>query len=165
MKKIISKVISKLKNENYELDKNISLLDLMNICFEKFLMVIRGFYHRFLCKKSSSLLFVGKKVKIRCHRKIKFKGVATINDYCYINALSNNGITIGKNFTLGRNSIIECYGVIRNIGEELVIGDNVGISANAFIGVRGKINIGSDTIIGPNFNIHSENHIFNDTKK
>lgn len=66
---------------------------------------------------------------------------------------------IGNNFSLGQNSIIECTGVIRELGESLVIGDNVGISANAFISVRGKVKIGDSTIFGPGVSLFSENHI------
>ena len=72
---------------------------------------------------------------------------------------------VGNNFSLGKNSIIECTGVIRELGEELVIGDNVGIAANAFIAMRGKVEIGSNTIFGPNVSIHAENHNFSDTDK
>ena len=75
---------------------------------------------------------------------------------------NSGGIKIGNNFSLGQNSIIECTGVIRELGESLVIGDNVGISANAFISVRGKVKIGDSTIFGPGVSLFSENHIFED---
>lgn len=98
-------------------------------------------------------------------QKIKLKGSATIEDGCFINALSKGGITIGNNFSLGRNSIIECTGVIRELGEELIIGENVGIAANAFIAMRGTITIGDNTIFGPGVSIHAENHNFSDLNK
>ena len=93
--------------------------------------------------------------------KIRCNGTITIGNNCCIDALSKNGIEFGNNFKLGDNSIIECTGVIRYLGDGLIIGNNVGISSNAYIGVRGKIVIDDDTIIGPFFNIHSENHIYN----
>jgi acetyltransferase-like isoleucine patch superfamily enzyme len=40
----------------------------------------------------------------------------------------------------------------------LTIGNNVGISQNCFIQVRGKVEIGSDVIIGPRVSVFSENH-------
>ena len=74
-------------------------------------------------------------------------------------------VTIGNNFSIGRNSIIECTGVLRELGEECIIGENVGIAANAFISVRGKLVIGNDCIFGPGLSIFTENHNFRDISK
>ena len=41
-----------------------------------------------------------------------------------------------------------------------MIGNNVGISQNCFIQVRGNVNIGNNVIMGPNVSIFSENHNF-----
>lgn len=160
--RLINKVISKIKKEPYKIDDEIKYSTLLTIIRDKGLMVIRGIRHKLMLKESKGILFVGKKVKIREHKKIRFKGSATIEDGCFINALSKGGITIGNNFSLGRNSIIECTGVIRELGEELIIGDNVGIAANAFIAMRGKVTIGDNTIFGPGVSIHAENHNFSD---
>ena len=158
--RLINKLISKIKKEPYKIDDEIKYSTLMTIIRDKGVMVLRGIRHKIILKESKGVLFIGKKVKIREHKKIRFKGSATIEDGCFINALSKKGIVIGNNFSLGRNSIIECTGVIRELGEELVIGKNVGIAANAFIAMRGKITIGDDTIIGPGVSIHAENHNF-----
>ena len=160
--RLINKVISKIKKEPYRIDDEIKYSTLFTIIRDKVLMIIRGIRHKLLLKESKGILFVGKKVKIREHKKIRLKGSATIEDGCFINALSKDGITIGNNFSLGRNSIIECTGVIRELGEELIIGENVGIAANAFIAMRGKIVIGDNTIFGPGVSIHAENHNFSD---
>jgi acetyltransferase-like isoleucine patch superfamily enzyme len=160
--KMLNKIISKIKKEPYEIDKEITSVIMLSILKDKFFMIFRGVFHKILLKKSIGILFIGSKVKIRCHRKINFLGSATIEDNCKIDALSKKGITIGSNFSLGRNGIIECTGVIRELGEELVIGENVGIAANAFISVRGKVEIGNNTICGPNLSIHAENHNYKD---
>ena len=149
MNKLLSKIISKIKKEPYTVDPNITFSVIFSLVLEKMLMILRGFWHKVLLKKSKGMLFVGKKTKIKCHRKIQLNGSATIGDYCKIDALSKDGIKIGGNFSIRRNSIIECTGVIRELGEGLEIGDNVGIAANAFIAVRGKVKIGSNTIFGP----------------
>ena len=160
--KLINKVISKIKKEPYKIDEAITTSVMTNIVLEKIIMVLRGFGNKLFFKKAKGILFIGKRVKIKCKKKIKFNGSATIEDGCFINALSKGGITVGGNFSLGRNSIIECTGVIRELGEEFVIGDNVGIAANAFIAMRGKIEIGDNTIFGPGVSIHAENHNFED---
>ncbi len=160
--KLLSKLISKIKKEPYKVDEALTLGTIIVLVWDKGFMVLRGLLHKLLFKKSNGIVFIGKRVKIRNHRKIRLNGSATIEDGCHINALSKGGITIGGNFSLGRNSIIECTGVIRELGEELVIGENVGIAANAFIAMRGKVEIGDNTIFGPNVSIHAENHNFND---
>jgi len=47
------------------------------------------------------------------------------------------------------------------MGVGLMIGDDVGISQNCFIQVRGRVTIGSHVMFGPNVSIFSENHGFN----
>lgn len=162
--KIMSKVISKIKHTNYEIDNNITDSVMLSIIFEKFFMVVRGFLNKPFIKKSKGLLFVGKHVKLKCRKKMIFNGTTIIEDGVKIDALSKGGIEIGENFSLGRNSIIECTGVIRELGDKLTIGNNVGIAANAFISMRGPVVIGNDTIFGPNVAIHAENHNFKDLK-
>ncbi len=163
--RIINKVITKIKKEPYEIDEAITFGTMFGIIFERSMMLARGIFRKVFLKKSKGMLFIGKRVKIKNKKKISFNGSATIEDGCFIQALSKGGMTIGNNFSLGRNSIIECTGVIRELGEELVIGDNVGIAANAFIAMRGRIEIGSNTIFGPNVSIHAENHNFSDVDK
>ncbi len=162
MNKLLSKIISKIKKEPYTVDSNITFSVIFSLVLEKMLMILRGLWHKILLKKSNGMLFIGKKTKIKCHRKIQLNGSATIGEYCKIDALSKDGIKVGNNFSIGRNSIIECTGVIRELGEGLEIGDNVGIAANAFIAVRGKVKIGSNTIFGPGVSIHAENHNYED---
>ena len=163
--KLLSKVISKIKKEEYKVDENITFSVIFSMVIDKSWMIVRGLYHKLFLKKAKGTLFIGKRVKMRTQRKIRFLGSATIEDGCFINALSKNGITAGKNFSLGRNSIIECTGVIRELGEGLKIGENVGIAANAFIAVRGNIEIGDNTIFGPGVSIHAENHNFSENDK
>lgn len=163
--KLINTVITKIKKEPYEIDEAITLGTMFGIIFERGMMLLRGIFRKPFFKKSKGILFIGKRVKIKNKKKISFNGSATIEDGCFIEALSKSGMKVGNNFSLGKNSIIECTGVIRELGEELIIGDNVGIAANAFIAMRGKVEIGSNTIFGPNVSIHAENHNFSDIDK
>ena len=158
--KLMSKLISKIKHADYQIDKNITDSTMISIILEKTAMLIRGLFNKIFIKKTKGLLFIGKRTKLKCKRKMVFHGTALIEDGVKIDALSKGGIEIGENFSIGRNSIIECTGVIRELGEKLTIGKNVGIAANAFISMRGPIEIGDDTIFGPNVAIHAENHNF-----
>lgn len=158
--KILNKCIRLLGRDNYYIDSNLSKLDIFEILFSKVTCLIRGFILKLYLKKSTGLLFVGRGCKIIHKNKISFGSTVQIGDNVEINALSKNGITIGNNVSILKNTIIECTGVIRSIGEGLTIGNNVGIAQNCFIQVRGKVVIGSNVIIGPNVSIFSENHNF-----
>lgn len=164
MKQLITKIIHRLGKDNYQLDDSLTTSDLMKIVWDKGWSVIRGalFIKPFL-KQSKGLIFTGKGVKIKYKNKIRAGRTLTLGDQVEINALSRKGITIGNNVSILKNTIIECTGVIRELGEGLTIGNNVGISQNCFIQVRGKVEIGSHVIFGPGVSLFSENHNFDRT--
>lgn len=161
-KRILLKIFEKIGKGNYVLDRHLSNYDLAVILWGKGFELVRGLRIKFFLKGSSGLLFVGRRCKIRHKSKILLGRTVTIGDNVEINALSKEGIRIGDNVSILRNTIIECTGVIRNLGEGLSIGNNVGIAQNCFIQVRGKVVIGNDVIFGPGVSIFSENHKFDD---
>lgn len=162
MRRLLEKVGSKIKGREYHIDENLSTGDLLGFFSERAGMLIRGALRGLRMEKKGKFLFIGKRVKIKCPRKISIGSGATIADGCIINAMSANGITIGKSFTLGANSIIDCTGLMSELGDALVIGDNVGISPRFTVFVRGRVSIGNDTIIGPNVTVVAENHVADD---
>lgn len=162
MKKIISNIISKIKHEPYQLDGSISSLDLAIIVKDKMVQVIRGKYKTLFFGEHHGIAFCGKGVRVRHASHVRAQEGLTLGDGVYINALSKGGISLGNNVSIGAGSIIECTGVIRELGESLVIGNHVGFAQNAFIGLRGKVVIGDDCIFGPYVSIHSENHVYKD---
>lgn len=155
MRKIVECLISKIKGSDYHIDSGITTAQLISVLLERALMRVRGLFR---LGRASKMIFLGKRVKIKCSKNLKINSSMTVNDNCVINAMSRGGIMIGKNFSFGRNGIIECTGVVSELGEALLIGDNVGVSPNAFFSVRGRITIGDDTIIGPHCTLVSENH-------
>jgi acetyltransferase-like isoleucine patch superfamily enzyme len=162
--KIIDIIIRNLGKTSYSSDVAISNRELSIILSEKLFQLIRGYYYK-LFIKSEGFLFVGKNCKIKHCRKISVGKTIIIGDFVEINALSNEGIKIGNNFSISRNSIIECTGVIRNIGVGIVIGNNVGIAQNCFIQVRGKVTIGDNVIFGPGVSVFSESHNYADVAR
>ncbi len=163
--KIVDKIICKLGKSNYHIDENFKKIDLIKYLIMKSFQLIRGFIVQYLLQKHGGYLFLGKKCQLKFKKKISIGRVITIGDYVEINALSKKGVSIGNNVSIGKNSIIECTGVIREFGEGLIIGDNVGIAQNAFIQVRGYVEIGSNVMFGPGVSIFSENHSFKDLDK
>ncbi len=159
---LIDLIIRKLGKKNYKVDTHLSKRELFVILSEKFFDLTRGFYYRLFLKSCGGYLFVGKRCKIRHCHKITMGKTIIIGDNVEINALSLSGIRLGNNVSIHRNTIIECTGVIRNLGEGLEIGNNVGIAQNCFIQVRGKVKIGNDVMFGPGVSIFSEEHGFSD---
>lgn len=161
---VLNYIIGKLGKDGYQVDKRLSRTDIFIILSGKFFSLMRGFYYRLFFYRSAGLVFVGKHCRIKHCHKIRSGKTLTIGDNVEINALSVLGVEFGNNVTILRNTIIECTGVIRNLGEGLTIGNNVGIAQDCFIQVRGKVTIGSDVMFGPNVSIFSENHGFTDTE-
>lgn len=164
MRKLVERKISNIKGQDYTLDPSLSTFRLFQTVIERMNMLIRGFFRKIVLKKAGKRLFLGRHVKFKCGKRIRLGRGVTIHSNCFVNGLSKSGITIGDNFSLGRNSIIDCTGVISELGESLIIGNNVGVSANFTLFVRGPVEIGNDVIIGPNVTIIAENHRFDDLK-
>jgi acetyltransferase-like isoleucine patch superfamily enzyme len=158
--KVLSRILKKLGKGDYVIDSHISKSDLFTIILSKIMESLRGLRIKYFLGSSKGMIFLGRRCKIRYKSHLHLGKTITIGDNVEINALSEEGITIGNNVSIHRNTIIECTGVIRNIGVGLVIGNNVGIAQNCFIQVRGKVIIGNDVIIGPGVSVFSENHNF-----
>lgn len=162
MRKLIDKLINRLGKRNYTVDNRISRYELFLLIFSKFIAMARGIFLKLRFKKAEGLVFAGKNCKIRFCHKIKAGRTLILGDNVQINALSSNGIVFGNNVSVNSNTIIECTGTLKQLGEGLVTGNNVGIAQNCFIQVRGNVKIGSDVIFGPGVHIFSENHGFSD---
>lgn len=159
---MINILIRNLGRKDYSADSSLTSYQILLILFEKFICLVRGFFLKLFLSKASGMVFVGRGSRIRFKHQIRSGKTLTIGDHVHINALSREGIDIGENVTILNNTIIECTGVIRHLGEGLVIGNHVGIAQNCFIQVRGKVTIGNYVIFGPGVSVFSENHRFED---
>lgn len=157
---VINKLAQKLGRENYSIDTSLTFVDILFVVFSKFCQALRGLFYKIIIKKSSGVLFIGRRTKIKFCYKLSLGRSVLIGDNVEINALSKKGILIGNNVSLLKGTIIECTGVLNNLGEGLTIGNNVGIAQNCFIQVRGEVIIEDNVIFGPNVSVFSENHNF-----
>lgn len=155
---MISKIISKVKGEDFQLDERISTLSLFNFLATRLFSYLRFI----LVFKSFSIGFVGKRTKINFRRQIVYGKNLSIDRNCFIDALSYEGIVFGNNVSINKNVDIECSGSLKNIGKGLIIGNNVGLGSHCMLGCAGGIEIGSETIIGNFVSFHSENHNYAD---
>jgi acetyltransferase-like isoleucine patch superfamily enzyme len=165
IRRITTLLMRKILRKDYVIDSGLSSYDIIIILSGKVFDLIRGYRVKCFLGSSRGLIFVGRRCKIRHKSHIHLGRTINIGDNVEINALSKEGVKIGNNVTILRNTIIECTGVIRNIGVGMEIGNNVGIAQNCFIQVRGKVIIGNDVIFGPGASVFSENHNFSDIEK
>lgn len=156
MRKLLNKILLRLKGPGYELDNRIPVSYLVGLSFARTMMLLRGYCSGI---KNKGLLFIGRRVCIRAKSMITMGRLVTIQNDCYIDALSINGIVFGDNVSLGRHITIECTGNLRSMGIGLQVGNNVGLGANNFFGCAGGISIGDYTILGNFISFHAENHL------
>jgi acetyltransferase-like isoleucine patch superfamily enzyme len=160
LKLFFNKIIQNLGKKNYKIDENLSTIDLFIFLKSKGFQFIRGLIIKVQFNEAKGFVFIGKGCNLKYKKKISVGKTFSLGDNVEINALSKYGVNVGDNVSIQKNTIIECTGVLRELGEGIKIGNNVGIAQNCFIQVRGFVVIGSHVIIGPGVSIFSENHIF-----
>ena len=111
--------------------------------------IVKHLFGRLRCTRAkitySKGTYIGNRTKILGGKKIQLGEDVAIRPYV--------DLWCGGHINIGSGS---------EIGQQLIIKDGVGIAANAYIAVRGKVKIGKNCIFGPNVRIHSENHIFSE---
>ena len=157
---MVTAFIKSTGKHDYSPDSKLTTRDLSVVIITKAIEFARGLICSMFIRETKGLLFIGSRCRIQYKSRIRLGRTVTLGRNVEINALSEEGIRIGNNVTILSNTIIECTGVLRNIGVGLTIGNNVGIAQNCFIQVRGRVVIGNDVIIGPGVSIFSENHSF-----
>ena len=159
MNRLISWVAGRLRGERFEIDPDIPASYLLAFAAAKAIARLRGM----IAFGPSASVFIGRGARLKCVEKIRLAGFANFNVDCYVDALSRDGVVLGRGFSLGRGASIECTGSLKTLGAGLSAGDNVGIGSSSFLGCAGGISIGGDTIIGNLVTMHSENHNFEST--
>lgn len=161
---MVETIIKKLKNDpNYKWDSAYSGRDLVIVTWMRSWQALRGLFLKPFLKRSLGLVFLGCRVKVKHAYQLSAGKNLILDDNVSINALSVNGIQLGNHVSIARDSILFCTGIIAQKGTGIIIGDRTGIGARAFIAGQGGVTIGNDVITGPNIQIFSENHNFNDT--
>jgi acetyltransferase-like isoleucine patch superfamily enzyme len=155
---ILEKVISNMKKEPFTLDRNVPLSVLAQLVIERLFMRLRGLAY----PNKQGALYVGKNCTIKSKANIRFGSNVCIQRDCFIDALSTESVSFGDNTSIQKKTTIECSGTIKQLGKGLVVGKNVGIGANSYLGCAGGITIGDDTIMGNFVSFHAENHNYQD---
>lgn len=158
MKTLIYFFIGKLRGKELSFSKEIPLMLFISLMFSNFFGMIIGFFKlRKLVRANLSL-----SCKIRCANKIIAPFGFSASSHTYIDALSEDGVVLGKNVSLGKYTRIECTSVFSDLGKGFKVGDNVSLGSDCFFGSAGGIEIGSYVMFGNYVSLHSENHNFSD---
>ena len=112
--------------------------------------------------RCAGLFFCGRKVVIEYGYQLSAGPNLILEDLVQISALSEKGISLGRNVTIGKSAILVCTGVIANRGVGIEIGDYSAVGAHSFLGGQGGVRLGQNVIMGPGVRIFSENHNYGD---
>jgi len=158
---LVEKTIAILKKDPaYRFKVDYSLRQLLYILAYRGFQALRGMRIKLLINVPG-LVFCGRSVVIEHGYQVTSGASLILEDMVHINALSDRGITFGRNVTVAKGAVIVCTGVVANRGAGLIVGNNSAIGAQSFIGAQGGITLGNDVIMGPGVRIFSENHNYN----
>ena len=162
---VVGKLLKIAGKDNFQLDPAIETGYILYQCWKYGWMMIRGKIFSAGYKNIENSVFIGKKVKVVQKKCLKVGIKTKLQDGVYIDALSQNGVQLGNNVVIGRNTRIECTGGLQGIGKGVNIGNRTTFGSDCMFGAAGGIEIGNDVIAGQFIRFHSENHNFNDITK
>ncbi len=107
-------------------------------------LFLRMKLYRFFFRRVGRKVVFGRNITLRHAHRISLGDNVIVDDNCVLDAkgVDNEGIAIGDNVYIGRNTIIYTK------NGNLRIGDNVNISSNCQFVSSNDMTIGADTVIG-----------------
>lgn len=153
---VLSMVATKIKGSEYRVDERIPTTSLIGIAAERAEMRARALA---LLGPRGRTAFVGRHVSIRARGLLHLGSGVSFGHNSVVNAMSTDGVWLGDNVSLGRNSRIECSGSLAHLGKGIRVGSDVGLGTDCLYGCAGGIEIGADTLVGNFVSFHSENHV------
>ncbi len=160
LRTLLQALIRKLKNTpDYTIDPALPTTALITLIKERGLAFLRGLWRRPFLAACGGALFVGRRVQLLNTRKLHLGRGVTLDDDVKIDALSRQGVWLGDNVSIGRFTIIECTGVIANLGEGFRIDHNSNLGDYNYVGAAAGISIGQNVLAGQGVRFHAENHV------
>lgn len=159
--KLIEAQIRRLKRDpTYRIDPAVGTRDLWGLLWARGWALIRGLWWRPRLGSAQGVLFVYKGASIRHPQHLHVGRSVTLEEYVQIDALSREGVWLGDNVSVGRFSVIEATGILRDLGIGFSIGANSNLGDYCFVGAAGGVRIGENVLIGQRVSFHSENHVY-----
>jgi acetyltransferase-like isoleucine patch superfamily enzyme len=107
-------------------------------------LFLRSKLYPSLFRGAGTGVLFGRNITLRHAHKVTIGNNVIIDDNCVIDAKGegNDGVFIGDNVYIGRNTIVYCK------GGDIRIGNRVNISSNCTVFSSNKLSIADDTIVG-----------------
>lgn len=154
---------SRIKGDpSYRIAPGLSERQLVTVLWHRGRQYVRGLPLRLRARGVRGAVFRGRRVVVEHAYALSSGPGLILDDGVLVHALSAQGISLGRNVTIARNSTLTCTGVIAELGTGIAIGDRSAVGAGSFLGGQGGIRVGNDVIMGPAVRIFSENHNFDD---
>lgn len=163
--KMLDKLLKIVGKENFQLDPAIGKGYILRQCWKYGWMMVRGRIFSVGYKNIANNVFVEKKVRIVEKKHLEIGEKTKLKEGVYIDALSQEGVSLGNNVVIGRNTRIECTGGLQNVGRGVKIGNRTTFGNDCMFGAAGGIEIGNDVVAGQYIRFHSENHKYNDVTR
>ncbi len=165
LQRVVERLVRRLKADpSYRIAGGYTDRQLLAILWQRGIQRMRGL-SLLLRRRVEQPVFRGRRVVIEHGYALSSGSSLILEDGVAINALSTNGVALGRNVTIARGATLVCTGVIAELGTGIRIGDRSAVGAGAFLGGQGGIDIGADVIMGPGVRIFSENHRFDDVSR
>ena len=159
IRRLLTSVARMVKRDStFDMSDDVPARALVSFIIERGGMLVRGIWLSVRARKGAFPVFVGRSVTVRNPSSLQLEPGVTIGDYCRLDCLGTEGIVLRRGATLRRGAHIEVTSVLRDLGVGCVLEERVGVSEGAYIGAKGPVSIGADTIIGPGVKIVAENH-------
>lgn len=155
----LSTLLGRVKGGGAVVDSRIPSSYLFRLMVSKMASLLYGMIRLMTFKR----VYVHPSATIKCASRIHTGKNFSVAQDCYIDAMSEQGLTCGENVSMGFHTHIELTGSIRCMGKGMKIGNNVGLGTHGHYGSgMGFVEIGDDTIFGNYVSIHPENHVTQD---
>lgn len=141
------------------IDPDITAVDLLGEVRVRGIELLRGML------RMRQFVFLGARVKIRGRRHLALARGCAIGEGSIIDARGVVGVKLGTGSRLGRNGLVTTTSHLSKYGVGLRIGRNSGVGDGFHFGAAGGVYLGDDVIIGPSFNAHSQEHVYEGTDK
>ena len=156
----LQRLIRTIKHDpDYTIDPDLPTTALISLIKERGLAHLRGVIRRPTLASNKGAFFVGRRVQLLNTKLLHVGKGVTLEDDVKIDALSREGVWLEDNVSIGRFSVIECTGVISQLGRGFRIGENSNLGDFSFVGAAGGIAIGNNVLGGQAVKFHSENHV------
>lgn len=148
-------------DQAFDIDPAIRSGSVLATLLRRVTMLVRGAWLVFRPWHPVFPVFVGRGVVGPHAPYLRLGRGVTIEDYCRLDCLGREGVVLGD----GATPFVEAFtsrspACLGRIGEGCILGEGVGVSEGSYLGARGLLTIGADTILGPQCIVVAENHLF-----